>query len=105
MTRMMRNEKEKKINKLRRQGKKIFERYKMNTRCSSKPCQYSAHKQGNLVVREMSVNVHTEVSAQVRMMSAGIIKFSKGELSLPCLFGVYSSGRWEDRMDTNTEQS
>lgn len=77
----------------------------MNTRCSSKPCQHSAHKQGNLVVRKMGVNVHTEVSAEVRVMPAGIIKLSKGELSLPCLFRAYSSGRWEDRMDTNIEQS
>lgn len=78
MTRMKGNEKEK-INKLRRQGKKIFERYKMNTRCSSKPCQHSAHKQGNLVVRKTGVLVHTDISALVRIMAAGIIKFNKGE--------------------------
>lgn len=77
----------------------------MNTRCSSKPCQHSAHKQGNSVVRKTGVIVHTNVPALVRIMAAGIIKFSKGELSLSCRFRIYSSGRWEDRMDTNIEQN
>jgi len=60
---------------------------------------------GKLGGKKNGVIVHTDVSALVRIMAAGIIKFSKGELSLSCLFGIYSSGRWEDRMDTNIEQN